>query len=130
MRAVNGEPDCAVKVPLSVQSFRSLPAFPSCGRKEPLPAGDEKTQFKFSVCRWSKLERPRSARRSLSSCATVAPPPPKVEALSIDLPNAYSAFTAKPLCMRRVARTVPEWKMELPSELSNVKPCALLICRL
>src|SRR5450432_3813748 len=58
IRAVNGEPDCAVKVVVSVQSLSSLPPTPVAGRKEPFPAGDEKIQFQLSVCRWSKLDNP------------------------------------------------------------------------
>src|SRR5690349_8252721 len=76
-RAVRGVPVEKLTVPCQVQSlsqrFKDL---------EELAV-----DVKLNVCRRSKLDKPRSACRSLSFCATVFPAPPKVEELSIDFPR-------------------------------------------
>ncbi len=52
----------------------------------PGPIGSSSSQSAEKTWRRSKLESPRSAARSWSSCATTAAPPPIEEASSMDLP--------------------------------------------
>jgi len=65
----------------------TTPAFEASGAP-PEPIGEDQTQLAENAWRWSKLERPRSALRFWSFWATTAPPPPKVETLSMDLAQA------------------------------------------
>src|SRR5579862_9493242 len=84
--AVNGRPVCAVNPPLRVQSDSNRPFQPLDGIGEFFPTGEATMKLLVSACLRSKLDRPRSALRSLAFCATVAPPPPIEEASSIDFP--------------------------------------------
>ena len=60
-----GVPVCAVREPLSCQSFSNRAVQLSAAKREPaVPTCDVSTQFMSKEWRRSKLERPRSAARS------------------------------------------------------------------
>src|ERR1039457_2729521 len=86
--AVWGAPEAAVKVGFSVQPVKSLVFHPPLRHRPCTPTGEDITDWTERRCRWSVLDSPRSAPRSLMFCTTDPPPPPEnPEASSMALAN-------------------------------------------
>src|SRR5689334_7503792 len=84
-RAVSGVPDVALKPPVKDQPVKALVFHPPLRHNPRTPTGEESVYCTCSRWRWSNVERPRSSARFCGFCATTLPPPPKLDALSIDL---------------------------------------------
>src|ERR1039458_2218935 len=76
--AVRGVPEAVVKVLCSIQPVRSLVFHPPLRHRPCTPTGEENSEVSERRCRWSVLESPRSAARSLMFCTTDPPPAPEV----------------------------------------------------
>src|SRR5450759_87677 len=89
--AVNGCPEAIEIVPFIIQPPTSRLASPSWFSQRRFgPNGSSRLKLPVKRCRTSKLDSPHSAARSLSFCATTPPPPPRLEASSLDLENVYA----------------------------------------
>src|SRR6266571_1687 len=115
-RGVKYRPDPIVKSPPHCHPPKMWLHAPLGANRRFSPNGKSIIQFPVNLCRWSKLESPRSAEMSNGSCATTLPPPPIDEASSMDFENTYCALSPSPFAIRLRARTVAACKMEFPSE--------------
>src|SRR5260370_41480517 len=115
-RGVKYSPDPTVKSPLHCHPPRMWLNAPLVTNRRFSPNGRSRIQFPVNLCRWSKLESPRSAEITNGSCATTLPPPPIDEASSMDFENTYCALSPSPLAIRFRRRTDAACKIEFPSE--------------
>src|SRR6266700_5231264 len=114
-RGVKYSPEPTVTSPLHCHPPRMWLPAPLVTNRRFSPKGRSRIQFPVNLCRWSKLESPRSKEMSNGSCATTLPPPPIDEASSMDFENTYCALSPSPFAIRLRARTVAACKMEFPS---------------
>src|SRR5216684_8313575 len=104
-RGVKYNPEPTVKSPLHCHPPRTWLQAPLVTNRRLSPNGKSMIQFPVNLCRWSKLESPRSAEILNGSCATTLPPPPIEDASSRDFENAYCALNPNPFAKRFRTRT-------------------------
>src|SRR4029077_7418067 len=104
-RGVKYSPDPTVKSRLHSHTPTMWLHAPLVTNRRFSPNGISMIQFPVNLCRWSKLESPRSAEMSSGSCATTLPPPPIDDASSMDFENTYCAPSPNPFARRLRTRT-------------------------
>src|SRR6267378_5013474 len=115
-RGVKYSPDPTVKSPLHCHPPRMWLHTPLGTNRRLSPNGRSRIQFPVNLCRWSKLESPRSAEIRNGSCATTLPPPPIDDAPSMDFENTYCALSPSPFVIRLRTRIEAACNIEFPSE--------------
>src|SRR6267143_1249328 len=115
-RGVKYSPDPTMKSPLHCHPPRMWLNAPLVTNRRLSPNGRSRIQFPVNLCRWSKLESPRSAEIRNGSCATTLPPPPIDDASSMDFENTYCALSPSPFVIRLRTRIEAACNIEFPSE--------------